>query len=69
MFSTTHQLTLPDRLILKAFSFLTSKQAGSDAFAAQAVLLLVVAALAGIMMLARTAIGAKIMEGIAAIAG
>ena len=69
MFAEPMQLPLTDRLALKAYAFLVEKRAGSDAFAAQAVLLLVVAALAAVMMLARTAIGAKIMEGIAAIAG
>jgi hypothetical protein len=69
MFATTNQLPLPDQLALKAYAFLVEKKAGSDAFAAQAVLLLVVAALASVMMLARSAIGAKILEAIAAIAG
>ena len=58
-----------DRLVLKGYGFLVSKTAGSAGFATEAVMLIVVAALAGIMMLARTAIGQKIMESIAAIGG
>ena len=61
--------TKADRLVLKSYAFLLSKEAGSAGFATEAVMLIVVAALAGIMMLARTAIGQKIMESISAIGG
>ena len=56
-------------LVQKGYTFLLSKKAGSSGFATEAVMLIVVAALAGIMMLARSAIGQKIMESIAAIGG
>ncbi len=58
-----------DRFVLKGYAFLLSKRAGSAGFATEAVMLIVVAALASIMMLARTAIGQKIMESISAIGG
>ena len=61
--------TKADRLVLKVYAFLLSKEAGSAGFATEAVMLIVVAALAGIMMLARSAIGQKIMESISAIGG
>jgi len=61
--------TKADQLVLKSYAFLLSKKAGSAGFATEAVMLIVVAALAGIMMLARSAIGQKIMESIAAIGG
>ena len=56
-------------LTLKAMKFMLDRRAGSSGFGTEAVMIMIVAALAAVMGLARDAIGALIQRGIAMISG
>ena len=58
-----------DALTLKAMKFLLNRRAGSSGFGTEAVMIMIVAALAAVMGLARDAIGSLIQRGIAMISG
>jgi hypothetical protein len=58
-----------DAVTLKIIYILKSRRAGSSGFGTEAIMIMIVAALAAVMGLARDAIGALIQRGIAMISG
>lgn len=58
-----------DAFTLKVMNFLQSRRAGSSGFGTEAIMIMIVAALAAVMGLARDAIGSLIQRGIAMISG
>jgi len=61
--------TKVDALAIKVLNFVFSRRAGSSGFGTEAVMIMIVAALAAVMGLARDAIGALIQRGISMISG